>query len=97
MTSITEVTGNLFIYLQLCGNIIFEPLYLIIISEDQTFCKFEILTVVLLKIYGFWVNSSHLPNDTAEHSRRHGSSRKPFVFKTHYHGTITYNACYRIY
>ena len=65
MTSITEVTGNLFIYLQLCGNLIFQPLHLIIIAEDKTFCKSEILTVVLLKTYGFWVNSSHLPNGTA--------------------------------
>jgi len=44
MASITEVTGNLFIYLQLYGNLILYPLYLIIIAEDQTFCKFEILT-----------------------------------------------------
>jgi hypothetical protein len=65
MTSITEVTGNLFIYLQLYGNLIADPICLIIIAEDQTFCKFEILTVVLLKIYGFLVYSSHLPNDKA--------------------------------
>jgi len=66
MTSITKVTGNLFIYLQSCGNLICDPLYLIIIiAEYQNFCKFEMLTVVFLKIYGFWISSSHLPNDTA--------------------------------
>jgi len=75
MTSITEVTGNLFIYLQLCGNLIFDPLYLIIrIAEDQTFCKFEILTAVFLKIYGFWVSSFHLPNDSI-------TFQKTWIFK----------------
>jgi hypothetical protein len=64
MTRIAEVTGNFFIYLQLHGNLIFDSLYLMIIAEDQTFCKFEMLTMVL-KIYTCWINSCYIPNDTA--------------------------------